>query len=178
MSKNHDIHTGEMLQERFPYMFNQENIGFSFYRGWMPIIAGACIDIDQVLGERRQRFYWTQIKEKFGTLRLHFAFDDHSEVRIDIYSAEDLRSFRTPLASGINALELRKAISAIVCAAEGESGRSCMVCGAPSRRQSYGGNIMNLCPDHQPHKVKRPGEGGWETIRKLMEPRRPSENGL
>lgn len=178
MNKNYDLHTGEMLQERFPYMFNQENLGFSFYRGWMPIIAGACIDIDQVLGERRQRFYWTQIKEKFGTLRLHSTFDCDSEVRVDIYSQKDQLSFRAPLATDINPSELRKAIYALVQAAEEEAARSCMVCGVPSRPQSYGGNIMNLCPDHHPQKVKRPGEGGWEMVRKLMEPSPPSENEL
>jgi hypothetical protein len=65
MYKNYDIHTGEMLQERFPYMFNKPNIGFSFYRGWMPVAAGLCVNRHQIcsgcglLSPRLQLTLWT-----------------------------------------------------------------------------------------------------------------------
>lgn len=178
MNKNYELHTEEMLVKSFPYMFNQENIGFSFYRGWMPIIAGACIDIDQLLGGDRERFHWTQLKEKFGTGRFHFALDGDSEVRGDIYLQEVVWSFSTPKSGDGAPSTLRRTISALVRAAEEESARNCMICGEPARPQSYWGNFMNLCSDHHPLKLQRPGEGRWEAVRRLMEPGVPGGNGL
>ena len=42
MNKNYDYLTGDLLQARFPYMFNtKHNGGCEFHRGWTPI-CGCC----------------------------------------------------------------------------------------------------------------------------------------
>lgn len=84
MNRNYDFPTGDLLQARFPYMFDKDNIGFSFYRGWMPILAGLSVEIDQLLGERREAFHWQQIKEKFGTGRFYYAIGNARDLRADL----------------------------------------------------------------------------------------------
>lgn len=47
MNKNYDFPTGDLLQAHFPYMFNsKDNLGCAFHRGWMPILAGLCVEIE------------------------------------------------------------------------------------------------------------------------------------
>ena len=53
-------------------MFAGPAISIEFYKGWFPIVIGLCFEIDRMLGAHRDGFHWIQIKEKFGTMRLHF----------------------------------------------------------------------------------------------------------
>lgn len=176
MSKNYDFHTGEMLQERFPYMFNKPNIGFSFYRGWMPILAGLCVEIDQLLGEHCEVFHWTQIKEKFSSYRCYFAFGGTEDLRVDLQLEGSLKSFSTPLSPEKKTIDLKKAISALVSAAEQETARCCFVCGQPAKAGDFDGYLQTLCVDHHPDKLGRSEEESWKLIWKLATPMAPEKN--
>ena len=57
MNLNFDYPDGAALAKRFPYMFAKKNLGIAFYRGWQPIFAGLCVDIDHLLGERRHHLF-------------------------------------------------------------------------------------------------------------------------
>lgn len=173
MYKNYDFPTGEMLLERFAYMFNKPSIGFSFYRGWMPILAGACIEIDHLLGEHREAFHWVQIKEKFGTARLYYSFDAATEMRGDLHLPDGLRSFSILKSPDGKSIDLKKEVSALVDAAERETCRCCIVCGQPAKPQEYSGYLLNLCATHHPEKARRPGDVRWEAIWELATPVAP-----
>jgi hypothetical protein len=79
LQKQYDIQDINTLKARFAYMFTGPVISLEFYKGWFPILAGLCMEIDRVLGEHRACFHWVQIKEKFGVMRLHFELDGAPE---------------------------------------------------------------------------------------------------
>lgn len=139
--KNHDIEDIATLKKRFDYMFVGPTISLEFCKGWFPIVAGLCLEIDRVLGEHRPSFHWVQIKEKFGTLRLHF----------------DLEGAPEPL---------RKSLQGLLSQAGQESARCCMVCGEPARLSYQGGWMVTVCEVHEPDEVSR---RGGRTLRLLME---------
>lgn len=170
MNKNYDIQTAEMLGERFPYMFNKPNIGFSFYRGWMPILAGVCVDIDKLLVEHREVFHWTQIKEKFGSARFYYAFGGAEDLRVDLQLECGLRSFSTPLSPENKTTDLKKEISGLVSAAEQETARCCFVCGQPGKAEDFDGYLQTLCADHHPDKFGPSEDESWKVIWKLATP--------
>ncbi len=66
--------TLQNLKARLPYMFPSSAWGFVFYRGWLSMTVRVCEEIDMLLGEEKQGFCWTQIKEKFGSARFYYAF--------------------------------------------------------------------------------------------------------
>lgn len=161
-----NIPDGAVLADLFPYMFNKHNIGFAFYLGWMPIVARACFDLDEILGEDRELFHWVQIKEKFGTLRLYHHLEGQSSLRVDIHAPEGIQSLRMvpdqPSA-------LQRLVGKRVARAEDESSSACLVCGDPAQTQPYSGYLLTLCGDHRPEQLRRPEEirheGVWRCAR-------------
>ena len=128
-----DPRTPSELKARFLYMFSGENIGFSFARGWMPIIVRACIEIDATLGDDKRGFHWVQIKEKFGAGRFYCRLDPAPENEA-----------------------VRNAVHGIAHQAEVATQTACLVCDGAAIVQSYGGYDANLCAAHQP-KGKQSG---------------------
>jgi hypothetical protein len=169
-----DIRTGAQLQAQFPYMFTGDNIGFAFYRGWMPIVVQVCFEIDVLLGDQREEFYWTQIKEKFGTLRLYYAFGDQSSMTMDIQSRAGLQSIRiqpgkpSPLGRGVDKLVVR---------AEEDTAVVCMVCGAPAIAQAYDHYWLTLCEVHHPDRVRKLDEHRHEGVWRLARCRKDDDDG-
>ncbi|TCO55945.1 hypothetical protein [Actinocrispum wychmicini] len=100
-------------------------------RGWHSILMRAHAELVAVLPS----YQVAQVKEKYGTLRLHLG------VYFDPVTGE----------LGI-ARELGDQVSAIVRAAEEESGRTCEVCGEPGGMTGETW-FKTLCPDHV-----RPGQ--------------------
>lgn len=139
--KQYAIQDIATLKARFAYMFAKPTISLEFHKGWFPIVTGLCVEIDRVLGDDRLAFHWVQIKEKFGTLRLHF----------------DLQGAPEPL---------RKSLQALVSQAGSESARCCMVCGEPARLSYQGGWMVTVCEVHEPDEVSR---RGGHSLRELME---------
>ena len=64
--------TSDELKARFRYMFAGPNIGLDLYERWTPILAQACAEIDAILGQHKQGFHFSQIKEKYGSARYYF----------------------------------------------------------------------------------------------------------
>ena len=149
MNRNYDFPTGDLLQARFPYMFDKDNIGFSFYRGWMPILAGLCVEIDQLLGERREAFYWQQIKEKYGSARFYYAIGNARDIRADLMTSAGRLSVNVEVESDDAFTAVKQTISRLVHEAEAETAR-CMICGAEATPRTYEAYLLNLCAVHHP----------------------------
>lgn len=170
MNKNYDYLTGDLLQARFPYMFNtKDNLGCAFHRGWMPILAGLCVEIEHLLGERREAFHWKQIKEKFGTGRFYYTLGNAHEMRVDLMNPAGRLSFSTEVQSDQDFVDVKQAVFRLVIEGEEETARSCMICGGAATPRAYGYYVLNLCADHHPDKVRQPGDMPNEAIWRLAD---------
>ena len=138
------------LRNRFPYMFEGENIGLAIPTGWLGIVTKACEEIDALLGDDRHQFEYIQIKEKFGTLRVYWRMRGNSSaIRIDLISPDGIASYSSDKKSKDPGDEgLRKRISEIVAAAENASKTACIVCGQPGRLDKANWYLLTLCLDH------------------------------
>lgn len=159
MIKNHDIHSGDQLKQLFPYQFSDPYASFEFYRGWMPLVAGLCIEIDALLGDQREQFHWRQMKEKFGSARLYYALDGKAILIGDIHLPAGPQILRI---QPTEPSELFNQVDALVRAAEEASKHTCMVCGAVAETRSYAGYWQTLCDAHRPDVI------GQDTVRKLV----------
>lgn len=170
MSKNYDYLTGDLLKARFPYMFNtKDNFAYAFHRGWMPILSGLCVEIEQLLGGRREAFHWKQIKEKFGTGRFYYSLGTARDLRVDLMSPVGRVSFNAEVKADDAFNDIKQAVSKLVSDGEEETTRSCMICGAAAKPRSYGRYILNLCTDHHPDKIRQPGDVGNEAVWRLAD---------
>lgn len=169
MNKNYNFLTGDLLQARFPYMFNSShNIGCAFHRGWMPILAGLCVEIEYVLGARRDAFRWVQIKQKFGMARFYYFLSDFSDSHVNLGNpsgrADVIAQVETDRVTAV-----RQAIFDLVEEGSEEIERSCMICGAQAEPRAYDKCILNLCADHHPDKIRQPGDLGNDAVWRLAD---------
>ncbi|RYH66098.1 MAG: hypothetical protein EON54_05205 [Alcaligenaceae bacterium] len=115
--------TSADLKSKYPYMFTGLNIGLDLYEGWMPILEQVCAEIDAILGERKQGFHFSQIKEKYGSARFYF---DADTVEGDILQR----------------------IQTLLDRAESATETACMLCGRPASIEKYGRWFLCLCDVH------------------------------
>jgi hypothetical protein len=140
MLKNYDIEDEATLRALFPFMFSGgREFSFEFYKGWFPLFAGLCIEIDSLLG-RRDLLRWTQTKEKFGVYRMHYDLDE---------SVSD---------------ELSQNIRDLVSAVQRESARTCMVCGQPGQTSDKQAWIVTACAHHEPGEISRRGGASFREL--------------
>jgi hypothetical protein len=116
------------LQITFPYQFSGQSLGVNVARGWMPIFAQLCSDIDTALGSQKRGFYWRQVKEKWGSLRASFRLND------GVYEREE---------------GLVRSLFDLVGKAEKSSQIICAACGEPGRLDTNDRYLIALC---QPHR--------------------------
>ena len=164
MINNNDIHTGEQLKQRFPYQFAHPDATFEFYRGWMPIVAGLCIELDKLLGEQRALFQWKQMKEKFGSARLYYALAGESVLIGDIHLPEGPQTLQI---QPDEPSDLFQRVDTLVRAAQEVTKHACMVCGAKAETRSYGGYLQTLCGAHRPDVI------GRKAVREMAKPTLP-----
>jgi len=112
------------LKQRFPYQFKGKNIGISIARGWDSLFTKLCEDIDAITSHDPRGlhygFHWIQVKEKFGTARLHWEISGP-----------------------------RERCNALVHAAESQIRKICIICGtAPANIDDTGSYLLNLCEHH------------------------------
>ena len=144
----------KQLKARFPYMFDGENIGFQFYRGWFASFTRLCEDIDALLGEDKRGFHWTQIKEKFGSARFYWAMKGHTpNLHVDLISAKGVTTLvRSGAArvqgSGDATRVLSERIGALVHAAARATSSMCIVCGQTGALNQDSAWILTLCERH------------------------------
>jgi len=132
----HRLVDGHMakLRQRYPYQFPQTLSDYMLdpEPGWLPIIDALCHDVDRLLPtEVRSQFQWTQIKEKFGTLRAYWSL---GPLFYDIQRPDERAVLWT-------------AINQRIQSATAESARTCGECGAPGtlRRLRW---VRTLCDRH------------------------------
>jgi hypothetical protein len=116
------------LMSRFPYMFPSKNLGYDFALGWFPGFVALCENIDRLLGSYKRGFHWTQLKEKMGSGRYHYAI-----------KPKDAIADSSLLAS------IRK----LVESAEAETLDTCIYCGEKGLMHNHRGYMLVRCDRHK-----------------------------
>ena len=116
------------LQLTFPYQFSGQSLGVNVARGWQPIFAQLCSDIDSALGPQKRGLYWRQVKEKWGSLRASFRLDD------GVYEREEA---------------FVRSLFDLVATAEKGSKSICASCGEPGRLDTNDRYLITLCQNHR-----------------------------
>jgi len=134
------------LKARYPYLFAGRHIGHDIAPGWLSIAFELCARIKGAVAEaERPCIYFGQIKEKFGGLRCYLNI---APLRIDVFGDAE-----SPGISGyIGESEtpcLFERLSPLIHAAEAESYRTCIFCGAAGRlRREDRSWVLTLCDRH------------------------------
>ncbi|MDM0116219.1 hypothetical protein QTI66_29055 [Variovorax sp. J22R133] len=139
----------EDLKARFGYMFEGENIGLTFYAGWLPDFAKACEQIDALLGANKNGFHFSQAKEKFGAARYYFSYGGSSRMVLD---AQGLGKFVTATRRGDRVADK---IDRLIDEVERKSLGTCMICGAPGKTMPSPDWLRTLCQAHTPQACGR-----------------------
>lgn len=154
------METPKELKSRYPYMFNGNNIGISFSKGWFKTFAQLCKDIDALLGEDKQGFHFSQVKEKFGTIRIYWGLSKmDGPTRIDVQTPDGVMSFINDPAARVKdetRQELMREIQRLISEAEEKTTELCVVCGARGEMDRGTGYYLVLCPRHIAQRKKNP----------------------
>lgn len=138
----------DALFARHPNMFpaaEPSPLGWSIMPGWLDIVERLCADLAAIVPEQdKARLYVAQVKEKFGTLRFYL---DVAPFRFDIISPGGLASGSLPAPKEENPAWLERAL-ALVKAAEQESSRRCLFCGAPGTLRTDRFWVVTACDEH------------------------------
>ena len=151
----------EKLQEEFPFMKQnpveeEKNLyrhyGCECSGGWYDILHDCCKKITERYEEAGVPidFVPAQIKEKFGTLRFYYGYED-APCGIAAFDNLGTGTSIRPV-PGINGednedkIKLRRDIAAIVREAEEKSAHTCEMCGAEgSLKKVYPGRVDTFC---------------------------------
>jgi hypothetical protein len=134
----------KQLKARFPCMFEGENIGFSFARGWQPVFEKLCEDVDALLGEDKRGFHWTQVKEKFGYARFYWSMKGQAlRLHLSVDTAAGVDEFAPRPVDG-----LTSQIDALVREATATTQSRCIVCGHAGAPDIYASYVLVLCEHH------------------------------
>lgn len=161
------------LQARYPYQFKDPELGVSMAKGWVVVFAQLCADVDQVLGQDKRGFHWSQVKQKFGSGRFYFQFTDRKpDLRLDIQMPGGVLSQVVPFERRIRSdqdrsfEQVKTAIQRLAMLAEVATKRVCLVCGKEGRQDVGTGYVLVLCPKHQAQRQRPEGlPPFWETLR-------------
>jgi hypothetical protein len=126
--------TPKDLRARYPYMFPVKNLGYGFGRGWFAGFVRLSEFRDELLGPDKRGFHWTQLKEKMGTGRYHYAIKSRGAMA----DAGIIASIRT-----------------LVESAESATLDTCIYCGEPGSLHNHKGYMLVRCDNH-----KQLAEGG------------------
>lgn len=142
------------LKAKYPYMFSKEILGVSLTHGWIDLFARLCDDVDALLGQQKHRFYWTQVKEKFGSARFYWRFGRYEpQVNLDILGPGAIVNVKVPSVRRQRAENsddaLMQQISELVNEAERKTRQTCIACGEPGQIDSTRGYLLVLCEEHR-----------------------------
>lgn len=138
--------TPGQLKALYPYQFASPDVIYlHFARGWMPVMADMCREVDQLMRGRLDRysFSWVQYKEKFGTGRFYCC--------LRLLADPDGSQEDSP-----ETTELRRAILEVKLRAEARTASLCEACGQPGELIRDEGWLSTLCPEHA--AMQRRGE--------------------
>jgi hypothetical protein len=144
------------LRCRYAYMVRDpDRIGF--YRGWMEPLETLCAELEEIFGDERGRFRFSQIKEKFGACQIYFSFA--SSARASSIAMTTDRILMTEIT-------LRRLIQERFEAAQNATKVRCMICcsdGVVNNRRALGRrHSARVCPPcnsgptHGPDKLGSP----------------------
>jgi hypothetical protein len=128
------------LRARYPYQFSGPWLEIEVAKGWIPLFARLCSDVDQALGADTYGFYWSQIKEKFGSARFYYRFGEREPVPSD---------YRPDRDHGLNYQQVVMEVFNLTEQAEEATLSVCLACGKAGSRDSTGGYLLVLCPEHR-----------------------------
>jgi hypothetical protein len=134
------------IKARYPHLFAGPHIGRHVPPGWLSIVSELCTLIDGALAEaERPRVHFTQIKEKLGGLR---AYLNVAPLRVDILGGAEGTGISGYVGEGETPY-LFKRLSPLIHAAEEESYRTCIFCGAAGHlRREDRSWVLTLCDRH------------------------------
>lgn len=130
--------TPGQIKALYPYQFASPDVIYlHFARGWMPVMADMCREVDELMAGKLDRysFGWVQFKEKLGTGRFHY----HLRLRSD----PDGNKKDSPKTA-----ELRRAVLEVKLRAQERTASLCEVCGQPAELIRDQGWLATLCPEH------------------------------
>jgi hypothetical protein len=161
------------LQARYPYQFKDPELGISMAKGWVVVFAQLCADVDQVLGQDKRGFHWSQVKEKFGSARFYFQFKGRQpDLRLDIQMpggvlSQVVPSGQEPPADQDRSFEqINAEIRQLALRAEAATRRVCLVCGHEGSQDVDDGYALVLCPEHRAQRRRPEGlPPFWDTLR-------------
>ncbi len=160
------------LQNDFPFMWQKHEEGQDIYRrwgcecsdGWYGIIYDACAAITGAYEEAGipVDFVPAQIKEKFGTLRFYYGFEDAPCAIAAFDNLSDGTSIRfAPEGENVDDEKkvFRQKIREIIRAAEARSKYTCEICGSEEGKIRNDGEhgiyrIQTLCDDCHVKRIK------------------------
>lgn len=159
--------TPRELKARYPYQFVGPHIELSFYRGWMPLFAQLCVDIDAQLGPNKRGFRWVQLKEKFGSARwcskLEQLLEPDETAGDQTYLSIAEINDRYERLANPQELALRQRIQALRREAEARTQTACIVCGEPAEVDRSTGHLLVICPEHARQRRQGDMEPAWFT---------------
>lgn len=143
------------LKALFPYQLEDTPLGICLAKSWMPIFAQLCVDVDQILGEDKRGFHWSQVKEKFGSARFYFAFAGRKpDMRLDVVTPKGVtsstlrpkRQIRTDQDKDF--AQISTQVAELAAQAEAKTRKTCLACGAIGAPDVQGSYMLVLCPEH------------------------------
>lgn len=152
------------LQSRYPYQFKDPELGIAMAKGWVVVFAQLCADVDQVLGQDKRGFHWSQVKEKFGSARFYFQFEGRQpDLRLDIQMPGGVLSQVMPFERRIRTDQDRSfeqvntEIRQLAMQAEVATRHVCLVCGKEGGQDIDIGYVLVLCPEHRAQRRQPEG---------------------
>jgi hypothetical protein len=137
------------LKARFPHMFDGKNIGISIPKGWFPIFAKLCEDIDELLGTDKKNFQWVQAKEKFGVARWYYRIDGLSPaIKVRVFDESNAVTVLSDSRKEKPAANVQELVAELIASAEQKTHTTCIVCGDAGHPDSHSGYVLVLCAQH------------------------------
>ncbi|WP_138517180.1 hypothetical protein [Rhodoferax bucti] len=152
------------LKARFPYMFDEANLGISIARGWFPMFAKLCEDIDELLGSDKKNFRWIQAKEKFGVARWHYRIDGLSpSIKVRLVDHSSVVTVLRDSSEEKPAAKVQELVAELIASAENKTHTTCIVCGDAGHPDSHTGYVLVLCAQHA-HQRKNEGNQSMRAL--------------
>ncbi|MBK1684225.1 hypothetical protein CKO18_11710 [Rhodoferax fermentans] len=144
-------------------MFKAKNLGIGIPAGWMSVFAQLCENIDEILGPDKRGFHFVQCKQKFGSARWYCKLNKVKQrTPVDILDSKGVvMSLRVPDKHKTPDM-LGEKIAALVHEAEARTMQLCIVCGEPSRLDTFDGYMLQLCAVHKKMRRKGTLPNFWE----------------
>jgi len=138
----------DLLYQSYPELFKDKDLGIhqscmawgvECGEGWFDLIKGVCFKIKNIIEGTSFTIRFTQIKEKFGTLRIYYRAEDLEGKKME---AEE-EAFKLGEISGV--IELACLLS----------GYMCEICGKPAHTKGdEGGWYATICDECEAKRKK------------------------